>query len=294
MEKRALKNSELVLSSDSKIYHLNLKPEDIGTLVFLVGDPGRVQLMSSLFDQVDVRVESREFVTHTGYFNKRRVSVVSTGIGPDNIDITVNELDALLNIDFTSRTIKEHKTPIRFIRIGTSGALQRNIEPGSVIVTKIAGGFDNLLYYYEGMEDICDLSLGADFYKHMQWDDENSHPYFIPASESLYKKIVDKRHFTGITIAAPGFYGPQGRTLRIPIKDKSYMEKISSYRYGQLKINNFEMESSALYGLSHLLGHEALCVCIALANRITGKFITDYKALMMRLLKEILIRMTND
>lgn len=294
MEKRSIENSELVLTPDNRIYHLHLKPEDVADTVFLVGDPGRVKLMSSLFDTVDTRIENREFVTHTGSYNNHRVSVISTGIGTDNIDIVVNELDALANIDFRTRSIKKSLKSLDLIRIGTSGALHEEIDPGSVIISEVAGGLDNLMYFYKSIEEVTDRRLGEAFSTHMQWNVHNSTPYFVHASERLLNKVRAERYFTGITLSAPGFYAPQGRTLRSDIYDSAYIDKVSSFRSGNYRINNFEMEGSALYGLSRSLGHHAITICIALANRITGKFITDYQPYVMRLLEDTLNSILKD
>ena len=288
MEKGRIENSELVLTEDGRVYHLHLKPDDIAGTIFLVGDPGRVKLMSSLFDSVEVRIENREFVTHTGTFKNQRVSVISTGIGTDNIDIVVNELDALANLDLEKRMIKQELKSLNLIRIGTSGALHADIEPGSVIVSEIAGGLDNLLHFYAGLQNINDGDLTKAFLSHMKWNPANSHPYFIPSSQNLFSKLVKPAYFKGITLSAPGFYAPQGRALRLEIHDQEYLDRISHFRYGSYRINNFEMEGSALYGLSSLLGHHALTLCIALANRSTGKFITDYQSYVKRLLSEVL------
>ena len=294
MEKTGIEKSELVLTSEGRIYHLNLKPEDVADTIFLVGDPGRVKIMSALFDSIETVVENREFVTHTGYFNSKRISVISTGIGTDNIDIVVNELDALFNIDLVTRKVKDNKQKLNLIRIGTSGALHRDIEPGSVIVSEISCGLDNLLYYYKAFGAVTEANLSEAFRSHMNWPAASSNPYFVRSSEKLLKKVGSPEYFYGITLSAPGFYAPQGRTLRMEIFDPDYVQKISSFRFGELRINNFEMEGSALYGLSRILGHEALTICIALANRISGKFITDYKSFIERLLKDILTRMTHD
>lgn len=288
MENRELDNAELVLTSDGRIYHLSLRPEDIADTIFLVGDPGRVKLMSGLFDNVETKVENREFVTHTGTFKGKRVSVISTGIGTDNIDITVNELDALFNIDFASRKVKQKKTKLQLVRIGTSGALQDEIAPGDVIVSGYSAGLDNLLYYYNDYRKVIDIDLSEAFKRHMDWPTPNSQPYIIPASEYLLKKIATADHFNGITLSAPGFYAPQGRSLRLPIFDQNYINKINTFRFNDLKVNNFEMEGSALYGLSRLLGHDALTICLALANRITGNFITDYQSHIEQLLESTL------
>ncbi len=294
MEKRPIENSELVLTPDHRIYHLHLKPEEVADTVFLVGDPGRVKLMSSLFESVDMRIENREFVTHTGRYNNKPVSVISTGIGTDNIDIVVNELDALANIDFRTRSIKKNLKSLNLIRIGTSGALHEEIDPGSVIISEVAGGLDNLMYFYKSIEEVTDRRLGEAFSAHMQWNEQNSMPYFVHASERLLSKVRAERYFTGITLSAPGFYAPQGRTLRSDIYDSSFISKVSSFRSGSHRINNFEMEGSALYGLSRSLGHHAITICIALANRITGKFITDYQPYVMRLLEDTLNSILKD
>ncbi len=294
MEKRPILNSELVLTPDSRIYHLHLKPEEIAETVFLVGDPGRVELMSSLFDEVDTRVENREFVTHTGRYNNKRVSVVSTGIGTDNIDIVINELDALVNIDFDTRTVKRNLKSLDLIRIGTSGALHEEIDPGSIIVSEIAGGLDNLMYFYKSINEVKDHHMEEEFSNHMQWNRDNSRPYFVRASEKLMRKVRAERYFTGITLSAPGFYAPQGRSLRMELYDKAFIDKVCSFRSGKYRVNNFEMEGSALYGLSHSLGHHALTICIALANRITGKFMTDYQPQVIHLLKNTLDRILRD
>lgn len=294
MEKEHLQKSELVLTPDNSIYHLHLKPDDIADTIFLVGDPGRVQVMSSLFDTVELKIENREFVTHTGYFNKKRVSVISTGIGTDNIDIVLNELDALVNIDFNSRTIKEEKQSLRLVRIGTSGALHAEIEPGSVIVSDISCGFDNLLYYYKDFQRVTDDELGSRFREHMDWNKYNSNPYFVHAAPELLNLFNSADYFHGITISAPGFYAPQGRTLRMEISSDEYLDKISSFRYADMRINNFEMEGSALCGLSSILGHQAITICIALANRITGRFITEYQPFVKKLLKDVLEKLCSE
>ncbi len=294
MEKRSIANSELVLTASGQIYHLNLFPGDIGDIIFLVGDPGRVELMSKLFDSVELRIHNREFVTHTGYFRNKKVSVVSTGIGTDNIDIVVNELDALVNIDLKTRQIKDQCRKLTLVRIGTSGALHEDIEPGSVIVSSVAGGLDNLLYYYKDINSVSDKRLSDEFSAHMNWNPLNSTPYFVRASEKLMKLIGREDYFHGITLSAPGFYAPQGRSLRLEVADPNYIDKISNFRSDDLRINNFEMEGSALYGLSRLEGHDAITICIALANRITGKFITDYQPYIENLLLDVLKRITSD
>lgn len=288
MEKEQLAKSELVLTPDKSIYHLHLKPDQIADTIFLVGDPGRVQVMSSLFDSVEHRIENREFVTHTGYYKKKRLTVLSTGIGTDNIDIVVNELDALANIDFETREVRAEKKSLQLIRIGTSGALHAEIEPGTVIVSDISCGLDNLLHYYRDLPEVSDAEMSASFMEHMDWRKENSNPYFIHADPELISMFNDKSYVHGITLSAPGFYAPQGRSLRMNLADPGYIEKVSSFKFNDIRINNFEMEGSALCGLSKILEHQAITICIALANRITGRFITEYQALVKVLLKDVL------
>lgn len=294
MEKHRLQKSELVLTPDKSIYHLHLKPADIADTIVLVGDPGRVQVMSSLFDTVELKVENREFVTHTGFYNNKRISVISTGIGTDNIDIVINELDALANIDFDTRTVKQERKSLKLVRIGTSGALHAEIEPGSVIVSNISCGFDNLLYFYKAFEQVTDRELGKQFCEHMQWSERNSEPYFVHAAPELLSLFNHDGFFRGITISAPGFYAPQGRSLRMEIASEAYLEKISSFRAGELRINNFEMEGSALCGLSKILDHQAITICIALANRITGRFITEYQPFVKKLLQDVLNKLCTE
>jgi uridine phosphorylase len=288
MEKRKIPKSELVLSSKGSVYHLDLLPHQVADTIFLVGDPGRVAMMSSLFDGVDHVVENREFVTHTGRYNGRNYTVLSTGIGTDNIDIVINELDALVNIDFKKRQLKPDARKLRFIRVGTSGALQEQIQPGNTILTAIAGGLDNLMHYYGDTDKIVDQEISDRFEHHMKWGYPRNRILFTHGSRTL-KDLFSKAGFIpGITLSAPGFYGPQGRSLRLSLSDPEYLEKVTSFRHGGWSISNFEMETSALYGLSALLGHEAITICLALANRISGKFITDYHPLMKDLLQRIL------
>ncbi|MFC2090642.1 nucleoside phosphorylase [Bacteroidota bacterium] len=288
MQKQVIPESELLLTGEGKIYHLNLLPGDIGDIIYLVGDPGRVTQMSRLFDSIDQQISNREFHTHTGTYKGKRVSVLSTGIGTDNIEIVVNELDALANINLETRQIKDSHKPLTLIRIGTSGAVQADIVPGSTVLSKISGGLDNVMHFYKDAPAIFESHLGAAFAKHMDWDPDNSRPYFVSASEHLIRKMQKKNYYTEITLSAPGFYGPQGRRLRLKNRQEDYLERLAEFRYDDLRIANFEMEGSALYGLAKLLGHHALTVCSILANRQTGKFITDYRPLIDKLLQEIL------
>ncbi|MFZ5941989.1 MAG: nucleoside phosphorylase [Bacteroidota bacterium] len=283
MQKNIL-DSELILNPDGSIYHLHLKPEDLADTVFLVGDPDRVKLISRKFDEMEVQVRNREFATHTGYYYGTRISVVSTGIGTDNIDIVLSELDALANIDFQTRTEKKEKRKLKFIRLGTSGALQQEIVPGSFVFSQIAGGLDGLIHFYQDGIKVSDPILTRQFMELTGWDQRRPEPYFVEASRPLSELLMRGGIFSGITLSAPGFYGPQGRSLRLQAIDPKINEKILNFRYNELQITNYEMESSALYGLSRMLGHEAVTLCVAIANRVTGQFIKDYKPAIKQLI----------
>lgn len=283
MQKNIL-DSELILNPDGSIYHLHLKPEDLADTVFLVGDPDRVKLISRKFDETEVQIRNREFATHTGYYYGTRISVVSTGIGTDNIDIVLSELDALANIDFQTRTEKKEKRKLKFIRLGTSGALQREIVPGSFVFSRIAGGLDGLIHFYQDGIKVSDPILTRQFMELTGWDQRRPEPYFVEASRPLSELLMRGGIFSGITLSAPGFYGPQGRSLRLQAIDPEINEKILNFRYNELQITNYEMESSALYGLSRMLGHEAVTLCVAIANRVTGQFIKDYKPAIKQLI----------
>jgi uridine phosphorylase len=284
MYDKVLATSELVLNSDGSVYHLHLKPENIGEVIVLVGDPGRVEKVSSLFDSIDFRMSNREFITHTGYFKGQRISAISTGIGIGNIDIVINELDALVNINLKTRTVISKPTKLKLIRIGTSGGLQEEHEPGSFILSKMACGFDGLIHYYRDAESVCDMEMEKSFVKHCSWDNRRPAPYFVKSSENLFNKL-NKNVFCGITLTSPGFYGPQGRVLRLPLTDPELNNKIHSFSSNGLKIMNYEMESSALFALSKLLGHESVTICAVIANRITRKFINNYEPVIENLIK---------
>lgn len=271
-------HSDLILNPDGSIYHLHLLPGDIAETIILVGDPGRVKQVSGFFDQVEIRKENREFVTHTGSFKGKRLSVLSTGIGTDNIDIVLNELDALVNVDLEKRALKAERSSLRLIRLGTSGALNADIKTGALILSKISGGFDGLYHYYKDEQNICIPEISASFVKHTNWKNSLPLPYFVPASEKLASLFEKEVSHSGITISTPGFYAPQVRGIRLEPYDKGLIDRIESFTFKGLRINNFEMESSALYALSALMGHEALTMCVAIANRITLSFLKDYKA----------------
>jgi len=284
--------SELILNADGSIFHLHLKPGQIAKDVILVGDPGRVEMIADFFDQIEVRAQNREFVTVTGRYKGKRITVLSTGIGTDNIDIVINELDALVNIDLGTREIKAKKTSLNLIRIGTSGALQGDIPVDAFLVSRKAIGFDGLMNFYARREEIADIEFENAFKSYTNWNPLLASPYVVDCNEDLYNKITDGDFIPGITISAPGFYGPQGRELRLNIIDRQINDKIEAFRFNEMKITNYEMECSAIYGLSQLLGHQALTVCIIIANRISRDASSDYKPVMKRLVIKILDKLT--
>jgi len=284
-----IKQSELILNNDGSVFHLHLKPEHISTQIILVGDPARVDTISLHFSKIDFTVQNREFKTVTGWYNGKKLTVISTGIGTDNIDIVVNELDALVNIDLEKREIKKEHTSLDIVRIGTSGGLQTNLPVNSFVVSQKSIGFDGMLNYYANRENYCDLSFEKAFKKFTNWDD--STPYVVDVSEKLISKFNDTEFTKGVTISAPGFYGPQGRVLRLPLAVPELNRHIEEFSYNDLKITNFEMESSAIYGLSKMLGHEALTVCLIIANRVTLTANENYRSEMKRLIKIVLDRL---
>lgn len=283
--------SELILNKDGSIFHLHLRPENIADTVILVGDQDRVDMISNYFDKIEFEVQNREFKTHTGIYNGKRISVVSTGIGTDNIDIVINELDAICNIDLTTRMVKSAHKKLSFVRIGTSGALQGDIPVDTPVATQKSIGFDGLLNFYAKRETFSDNEAEKAFLKHTEWNSKLAIPYFVDASETLLQKVAFDM-IKGYTISAPGFYGPQGRVLRLPLVDDSLNEKITSFRHNGLQINNYEMESSAIYGLSKLLGHEALTICNIIANRIRKEYSPDYKKAIEKLVVKVLNRLS--
>jgi uridine phosphorylase len=257
-----------------------------------VGDPGRVDMISDFFDVIEVKVQNREFITVTGRYKGKKITVLSTGIGTDNIDIVVNELDALVNIDLETREIKENKTSLNLIRVGTSGALQGDIPVDAFLVSRKAVGFDGLMNFYARREEIADLAFEKAFKTYTNWNPLLASPYVVDCDIDFYNRITDNEFIPGITISAPGFYGPQGRELRLEIVDQQINDKIETFRFNEMKITNYEMECSAIYGLSKLLGHRALTVCIIIANRITHNASSDYKPVMKRLVIKILDKLT--
>ena len=289
-----ISQTDLILNPDGSIYHLHLLPGDIADTLLLVGDPGRVALISSLFDRIEVQKQNREFATHTGYYMGKRVSVMSTGIGTDNIDIVMNELDALVSMDLESRIPLEKPGKLTLIRIGTSGALHDDIIPGSILLSKIAGGFDGVYHFYSDEKNVTVPGLADAFKGYTGWNQALADPYFILGSTGLIQKFSSMGWISGITISTPGFYGPQMRSIRLVPGDQRLIHKLSSFTFNSLRINNFEMESSALYALSAMLGHDALTLCVAIANRITSSFLEDYKPYVEKLARLVLNKISRD
>lgn len=289
-EKKYFAESELILNEDGSVFHLHLKPEQLADKVILVGDPGRVSLVASHFEEQECEVQSREFHSITGTYKGKRITVQSTGIGCDNIDIVLNEMDALANIDFKTRHEKpEHRT-LTFVRIGTCGGLQENTPTGTYIASIKSIGFDGLLNFYAGRNEVCDLKLEEAFKKHMDWNPLLCAPYVIDADNELLDRVAGTDMVRGITIACGGFFGPQGRELRIPLADPDQNEMVESFEYNGMRITNFEMESSAVAGLSALMGHKALTCCMVIANRRAKQANTGYKNTIDRLIKIVLER----
>ena len=278
--KKTFPASELIINADGSVFHLHVRPEQLADKVILCGDPARVNTIASHFDSQECNIESREFHTITGTYKGKRISVISTGIGCDNCDIVINEIDALKNIDFETRTEKEQLTSLEIVRIGTCGGLQPFTPVGTFIITEKSIGFDGLLNFYAGRDRVCDLEFEKAFTEHMDWNHRLlPAPYVIDNSKELIDRIYDpsKGMVKGVTIACGGFFGPQGRQLRIPLADPQQNEKVESFEYNGFRITNFEMESSAIAGLSALLGHRAMTVCMVIANRRTLQANTGYK-----------------
>lgn len=282
--------SELIINPDGSAFHLHITPQQLAQKVILVGDPGRVALVASHFTNIECNVQSREFHTITGTYEGKRITVLSTGIGCDNIDIVVNELDALTNIDFETRTQKSPLRSLEIVRIGTCGGLQPNTPVGSFIISAKSIGFDGLLNFYAGRNDVCDLAFEKAFTQHMNWNPQLCAPYVIDADKELTEQIACNDMVRGVTIACGGFYGPQGRELRIPLADPTQNQKVENFEYEGWKITNFEMESSALAGLSRLLGHKATTCCMVIANRLIKEANPNYKNSIDTLIKIVLER----
>ncbi len=280
--------SELPLQADGAIYHLNLHPEELADNVILVGDPGRVEMISAMFDSVELRKQNRELITHTGTFHGKRISVISTGMGTDNIDIVLTELDALANVDLSTRTVKEEHRALNLVRIGTSGALNPNIECGSFLASAFGLGIDGMLRFYD-THDLIREDLVEAFVRHTGWDNVLPYPYCTPCSPVLLERIAHDMK-QGITVSAPGFFGPQGREVRAKLKYPELNSRIETFEYQGNAITNMEMECSALYGLGSLLGHHPLTICLIIANRVTGKFLDSYHDRMEQLCHTVLER----
>lgn len=292
MIKKYFPPSELIINEDGSVFHLHVKPEQLASKVILVGDPGRVALVASHFESRECEIENREFKTITGTYKGKRITVLSTGIGCDNIDIVVNELDALANIDFRTREEKDDFRQLEMVRIGTCGGLQPYTPEGSFICSEISVGFDGLLNFYEGRNAVCDLPMECALLNHLGWSGNlcAPAPYVIHADEEMVERIARHDMTKGITVSCGGFFGPQGRQLRIPLADPRQNEKIESFVYEGKHITNFEMESSALAGLSRLMGHKATTVCIVIANRVAKEVNTGYKNQIDDLIKLVLER----
>ncbi|MBQ1222015.1 MAG: nucleoside phosphorylase [Alistipes sp.] len=284
---RTIPSSELIINDDGSIFHLHLRPEQLADTVILVGDPGRVELVASHFDERECSVSNREFNTVTGTYKGKRMTVLSTGIGIGNIDISVTELDALANIDFETRQEKTKKRRLTLVRLGTSGAIQPDIKVGEVVFSRTSLGFDGLLNYYAGRDSVCDLALEEAFVRHTGWNPQLPAPYFIDADKELFDHFKDVTR-EGITIAAPGFYAPQGRWVRLQPQDPMLNQKIEQFEFEGRRITNFEMEGSALAGLAALMGHRAATICTIIAQRIALDACTDYKPFVKRMIQTAL------
>lgn len=281
---RTIPASELIINDDGSVFHLHLKPDQLADTVILVGDPGRVAQVAANFDSREFEVSSREFHTVTGSYKGKRMTALSHGIGTDNIDIVVTELDALANIDFKTRQVKAEKKQLTMLRLGTSGGLQEDLKIGDFVFSRSSCGFDGLLNFYEGRNDVCVLPIEQAFMKHTGWSDLLPKPYFVDADKGLFEHFRDTTK-EGITISAPGFYGPQGRWVRLRPADPELNEKIESFRHEGRRITNFEMESSALAGLSAMMGHRAATICTIIAQRVALDAATDYKPFVEKMIK---------
>ncbi len=279
--------SELILNPDGSVYHLHLKPEHIAETVIVVGDQSRVESISKYFDTIEFRVQSREFVTHTGQYKNKRITVISTGIGTDNIDIVINELDAAVNINLEKRVLKKQHTPLNIIRLGTTGGMQPWLETDTFIASSYGLGLDGLLNFYDYKKEITHPKISAAFIAHTKWDQQLPYPYVVKASDTLLNQFAKDLN-KGITATAPGFYGPQGRKLRIPLAFPEMNNLMESFEFDGHAITNFEMETSALYGLGQILGHNTLTICNIIANRVNGTYSKDYKKSVDEMIRYVL------
>lgn len=289
--KKIIPASELIINDDGSVFHLHLKPEQLTDNIILVGDPGRVEMVASFFDTRDFDVQSREFRTIGGTYNGRPIMCLSHGIGPDNIDIVINELDALANIDFTTREVRDKKRVLTMVRIGTSGALQPELTIGTPVIATKSLGFDGVLNYYAGRNDVADLEMEHAFCESVGWNPLWAKPYIVDADAELVERIGRDDMVRGNTISAVGFYGPQGRELRLPLANPDLNTRIEAFRYGDRKITNYEMESAPLQGLGKLMGHKAMTVCSIIANRYNNNANPNYKNAVRDLIKTVLDRL---
>lgn len=290
---KSFQASELVLRPDKSVYHLGLHSYQLANDIIVVGDPDRVSVVSSLFDKIEFKVQNREIITHTGFYNGRFVTVMSTGMGPDNIDICMNELNVLASWDIENNRMYEHPRKLNIVRIGTSGGLQKETEVETAVASKLVIGIDNLLNFYQETDILLENNLADEFLKYTNWPLELGKPYAAKSSDFLLNKIA-QNYVKGITLTAGGFYGPQFRELLVPIKYPNLKEKIGSFEFNNMKITNLEMETSALYGLGSLMGHEMLTICLIIANRASGKFSSDYKTVLKKLIEEVLYNLCKD
>lgn len=282
------KKTELITNSDGSIFHLHLLPEDISDKIIIVGDPGRVDMLATLFDTIRLKKENREFRTITGSCEGNELTVISSGIGTDNIDILINELDALVNINLQTGEVREDPVSLTLIRLGTSGGIRPDVPVGSCVLAETAIGFDGLIHFYEGYDWLLDNILASVLADYLEWPDTLSFPYAVNASRDLVDLFSKDDFIRGITVSAPGFYAPQGRKLRLNTFDGEINEKLANFSYRGRVLSNYEMESSAIYGLSGLLGHKALTFCAVIGNRATGEFINDYQSLIMNIATRIM------
>ena len=288
--KRVIEESELIIRDDGSVFHLNMKPSQLADRVILVGDPGRVELIASRFDSVESRTSNREFVSATGSYQGKRITVLSTGIGTDNIDIVMNELDALVNIDLATRTVNDTLRSLTIVRIGTCGGMQEDVPLGSFVASEYSIGIDGVLNFYAGRDAVSDLDMERAFVSATDWNPQKAAPYVVKADDELTDRIAADDMIHGITVSANGFYAPQGRVVRLQLDDPDVNSKIRAFRYGDLKVCNYEMEGSLIAGLSRMMGHKALTVCCVIANRFAKEANVNYKGGIECLIDKVLHR----
>lgn len=288
--KRVIEESELIIRDDGSVFHLNMKPSQLADRVILVGDPGRVELIASRFDSIESRTSNREFVSVTGSYQGKRITVLSTGIGTDNIDIVMNELDALVNIDLATRTVNDTLRSLTIVRIGTCGGMQEDVPLGSFVASEYSIGIDGVLNFYAGRDAVSDLDMERAFVTATDWNPQKAAPYVVKADDELTDRIAADDMIRGITVSANGFYAPQGRVVRLQLDDPDVNSKIRAFRYGDLKVCNYEMEGSLIAGLSRMMGHKALTVCCVIANRFAKEANVNYKGGIECLIDKVLHR----